>query len=183
MAEEEARREFYEKVMKESKAALIASIPSILLSILAAILIWLFGRLVFLPIASGIHWHGYPLPQILNLIILVALAVLVARILIDIRRTVDAVAGIAACEIGAPYDVSTEEIEHYRVALRSIFYVIAVSLIFLLFADYLARIHPALSAVVLIGIVSWSIYQIYRAVRALSEEIRRYASRWAERIG
>ncbi|MEA2090625.1 MAG: hypothetical protein U9O89_07735 [Thermoproteota archaeon] len=135
-----------------------------------------------MPIAKGIEWYGYPLPQILNFIILAALAGLVLRVLVDVRRAVDAAAGIVACEIGAPYDVSSEEIGHYKTAFRGILYVIVVSLAFMLFADYLADIHPGLSGVALIGIVVWAIYQIWSSVRAISEEIKRYSSEWAKKI-
>jgi hypothetical protein len=63
--------------------------------------------------------------------------------------------------------------------LRGILYVIAVSLAFMLFSDYLALIHPALSGVVLIAIVAWAIFEIWRAVKAVSQEIRRYSAEWA----
>lgn len=174
-------KEYYEKVRRESREAFAKVAPSILLYVVTAVLVWLFGRLVFLPIAEGIEW-GWPLVNILNLIILVALVVLILRILVDVRSAIDAVAGIAACEIGAPYDISPEEIGHYRTAMRGVFYVIVVSLGYLLLADYLAGIHPGLSAVVLIAIVVWAIYQIWRAIRAISEEIKRYTSEWAKRI-
>ena len=172
-------REYYKKVSKESKAVIVGAVPSIALGVMAAVLIWLFGRLIFIPISQGIEWYGYPLPQILNFIILVALAVFVLRILVDVRRAVDGAAGLAACEIGAPYDVTPAEVEHYRTALRGISYVIAVSLVFLLFSDYLTLIHPGLSGVVLIAIVVWAIYQIWRVVKAISVEIRRYSSELA----
>lgn len=172
-------REYYEKVRRESKEAVVGAIPSIALWLTAAVLVWLFGRLVFIPISQGIGWYGYPLPQILNFIILVALVAFVLKMLVDIRRAVDGIAGLAACEIGAPYDVTPAEVEHYRTALRGLFYVIVVSLAFLLFSDYLALIHPGLSGVVLIVIVIWAIYQIWRVVKAISEEIRRYSARWA----
>lgn len=175
-------KEYYEKVRIKSREALLKTIPSILLYVIAAVLVWLFGRLVFLPIAGGIEWYGYPLPQILNFIILVTLVALVLRVLVDVRRAVDAIAGIAACEIGAPYDVSPEEVGHYKTAFRGIVYVVVVSLAFLLFADYLTNIHAGLSAVVLIGIVVWAIYQIWSAVRSISKEIERYASEWAKKI-
>lgn len=172
-------REYYEKVSKKSREALVGAVPSITLGVIAAILLWLFGNLIFIPISEGIEWYGYPLTQILTFIILVGLAIFVLRILVDVRRAVDALAGLAACEIGAPYDVTPEEVDHYRTALRGILYVIIVSLAFLLFADYLARIHPALSGVALIAIVVWAIFEIYRAVKAVSEEIRRYSAEWA----
>ena len=172
-------REYYEKVSKESREALVGAVPSITLGIIAAILLWLFGHLIFIPISQGIEWYGYPLTQILTFIILVALAIFVLRILVDVRRAVDALAALAACEIGTPYDVTPAEIGHYRTALRGILYVIVVSLAFLLFSDYLALIHPALSGVLLIAIVVWAIFEIYRAVKAVSEEIRRYSAEWA----
>lgn len=176
-------KEYYEKTYKESTAALVGVIPSIALTVTTAVLIWLFGNLIFIPVAQGIEFYGYPVPQILTFIILIALVVLVIRILADVRRAVDATAGIVACKIGAPYDVTMEEIEHYTTALRGIFYVIVVSLAFLLFVDYLAIIHPGLSAIALIVIVAWAIYQIYSAVQAISAEIKRYTSDWAKKMG
>ena len=177
--EKTASKGYYEKVSRESREALVGAIPSITLGVVAAILLWLFGNLIFIPIAQGIEWFGYPLPQMLTFIILVGLAIFLARILVHVRRAVDALAGLAACEIGAPYDVSPEEIGHYKTALRGILYVVTISLAFLLFSDYLALIHPALSGVVLIAIVVWAIFEIYRAVKAISDEIRRYSAEWA----
>ena len=170
---------YYERISKESKEALVGAVPSITVGVIAAILLWLFGQLIFIPISEGIYWFGYPLTQILTFIILVGLAIFVVKILADVRRAVDGIAGLAACEIGAPYDVTPAEVEHYKTALRGILYVIIVSLAFLLFSDYLARIHPALSGVVLIAIVVWAIFEIWRAVKAISEEIRRYSAEWA----
>ena len=182
--EEIPRKEYYEKVRTESTEALVRAVPSIALYVATAVLIWLFGHLVFLPIAETLEWAwmGYPVKQILTFIILVALVALVLRILVDVRGAIDAVAGIAACEIGAPYDISPKEVGHYKTALRGIFYVIVVSLAFLLFAGFLADIHPGLPAIALIVIVVWAIYQIWTAFRAISEEFRRYASEWAKRI-
>lgn len=170
---------YHEKVSKESKAALMGALPSITVGVIAAILLWLFGNLVFIPIAQGIEWFGYPLPQILTFVILIALAVFVLKILVDVRKAVDALAGLAAVEIGTPTDVSQTEIEHYTTAMRGVFYIIIVSLAFLLFSDYLAMLHPALSGVVLLAIVVWAILQIWRSVKAISAEIKRYSTEWA----
>jgi len=172
-------KEYYEKVSKESREALVGAVPSITLGVVAAILLWLFGHLIFIPISQGIEWYGYPVPKILTFIILVGLAIFVLKILVDIRRGVDALAGLAACEIGAPYDVTPTEVGHYKTALRGILNVIVVSLAFLLFSEYLALIHPALSGVALIAIVVWAIFEIWRAVKAVSEEIKRYSADWA----
>ncbi len=177
----EQSKEYYEKLHRESVSVLSTVFPSIALDTCAAILVWLFGRLVFVPIARGLFFYGYPLPQIINFIILVALVVIVLRVLVDIRRGIDASAAYISWRVGSPYKVTPEEVEHYRTALRGIFYIIAVSLMFLLFVDYLSAIHPALSGVVLLIIVVWAIYQIWRVVQAVSAEIRRYTSEWAKR--
>jgi len=170
---------YHEKISKESKADLMSALPSITVGVIAAILLWLFGNLVFIPIAQGIEWFGYPLPQILTFVILIALAAFVLKILVDVRKAVDALAGMAAVEIGTPTDVSETEVEHYTTAMRGVFYIIIVSLAFLLFSDYLAMIHPALSGVVLLAIVVWAILQIWRSVKAISAEIKRYSTEWA----
>jgi len=170
---------YSEKVSKESKAALMGALPSITVGVIAAILLWLFGNLVFIPIAQGIQWFGYPLPQILTFVILIALVAFVLKILVDVRKAVDGLAGMAAVEIGTSTDVSQTEVEHYTTAMRGVFYIIIVSLAFLLFADYLTMMHPALSGVVLLAIVVWSIFQIWRSVKAISAEIKRYSTEWA----
>lgn len=178
----EEKSEYYKRVQTESINTLSDAIPRIALDVAAAVLIWLFGRLVFIPIAQGINFFGYPFPKILNFIILVALAVIVLRMLIDVRKAMDGVAGYAAVNIGAPYDVSIDEVEHYKIALRGLFYIIIVSLAYLLFVDYLSNIHPALSGIILLAIVIWAIYQIWRVVQAVSSEIRRYTSEWARKL-
>jgi hypothetical protein len=171
---------YHDKISKESKETLIGALPSITIGVIAAILLWLFGNLIFIPIAEGIEWFGYPLPQILTFVILIALVAFVLKILVDVRKAVDALAGLTAVEIGAPTDVSQKEVEHYKTAMRGIFHIIIVSLAFLLFSNYLTLIHPALSGVVLLAIVVWAIFQIWRAVKAISSEIKRYSANWAE---
>jgi len=100
---------YYESVSKESKAALVGAVPAIMVGVIATILLWLFGNLIFIPISEGIEWFGYPLTQILTFIIMAGLAFFVMKILADVRRAVDALAALAACEIGAPYDVTPKE--------------------------------------------------------------------------
>jgi len=173
--------EEYENIRKESREAIGQTLPKIVLDVAAALLIWLFARLVFIPISEGINFLGYPLPQLLNFIVIAALIVIVLKILVDIRKLTDGVAGYAACEIGAPYDVSTEEVAHYRTALVGIFDIIVVSLVYLLFVDFLTRMHPGLAGFVLLVIVVWAIFKIWRVVQAVSAEIRRYATEWSQK--
>jgi hypothetical protein len=152
------------------------------LDVSAAVLIWLFGRLVFIPIAEGINFMGYPLPELLNFIILAALAIILLKILVDVRRFIRGLSRYAAVEIGSPYDITNEEIMHYRTAFTGIFYVIVVSFGYLLFVDYLSGIHPALAGVLLLLIVIWAIFTLWRVIHTISTEIRRYTKAWSEKI-
>ncbi|MEM2111910.1 MAG: hypothetical protein QXX08_08555 [Candidatus Bathyarchaeia archaeon] len=174
--------EYYEKVSRESREKIATTLPKVVLDISAAVLIWLFARLVFIPIAEGIDFLGWPLPRLLNFIVIVALGIIVLKIVRDIHGMIEGVAGYAACEIGAPYEVTPEEVGHYRTALVGIFNIIVVSLAYLLFVDFLTRIHPGLAGVILLVIVVWAIYQIWRAVQAVSNEIRRYTSKWSQKV-
>jgi hypothetical protein len=171
--------EDYEKIRTESREAIGSTMPKIALDVSAAILVWLFAKLVFIPIAEGTYFLGYPLPQMLNFIVILALIIIVLKILVDIRRLIEGVAGYAACEIGAPYEVSTEEVDHYRTALIGIFYIIVVSLVYLLFVDFLTKIHPGLAGFTLLTIVIWAIFKIWKIVQSVSTEIQRYTTKWS----
>jgi hypothetical protein len=173
--------EYYEKIRSESKEVLAGALPTIVLDVAAVILVWLFGRLVFIPVAEGINFYGYPLPQILNFVILVALAVILLRIIRDVRKAIGGLAGMAACEIGAPNEATSEEVEHYKTALGGIFNIVVVSLAYLLFVDYFSDIHPGLAGVTLVLIVVWAIYQIWRIVQAVSIEIQKYTTQWTKK--
>lgn len=175
--------EFGAKMYVESARALREAGPRIALSVGSAIIIWLFGVLIFVPMAEGIEFMDYPVPQIISFIIIVALAIIILTVFMDVRKLTGGLAGVLAYEFGkATGEVRYESYEHYRTALDGIIYVIIVALAFLLFSEYLARIHPAIPAVILIAIVVWSIFAIWRSCRALAAEIKRSATKWADEL-
>ncbi|MFH0748545.1 MAG: hypothetical protein V1915_01280 [Candidatus Bathyarchaeota archaeon] len=157
--------------------------PSIIISVGVALMIWLFGQLIFIPMSEGVYFAGYPVTEIITFIILATMAVLVLRAFYQIHELTDGAAGVIAYEFGkASGEISKETYEHYRTALRGVIYVTAVSLAYLLFSGYLTIIHPALAAVVLMAIVVWSIFSLYRAGIAVSAEIRKSTQKWAESL-
>jgi hypothetical protein len=173
--------EIYKVTRQESREAIAETLPRIVLDISAAALIWLFGKLVFLPIAEGIDFFGYPLPEFLNFVILVALVVIVFKVIVDIRKFIDGLAGYASIVIGADYDVTEEEVTHYKKALGGLFDVIVVSLAYMLFVDYFSGIHPAIAGVTLLALVIWAIFKLWGVVQSISGEIRRYTSKWSRK--
>lgn len=158
----------------------------VLLSIVAAILIWIFGEMIFIPIAKSMTdtiFLGYPVNAIVSFIIVAVLAIIIFSVFIDIRRLTNAMAGVIAYEVGkASGEVNIESLRHYRTALDGIIYVIVVTLAYLLFADYLAQIHPAIPAIVLILIVIWSIFALWRSTRAIAAELGRHTAKLSDEL-
>ena len=177
--------EFGAEMYLESARALRQVGARVILSIGAAILIWVVGELIFLPIAEGMTqaFLGYPVHAIISFIIVIALAIIIFTVFIDIRRLTGGIAGVLAYHFGkASGEVMTETYNHYRTAMDGILYVIVVSLAYLLFANYLARIHAAIPAIVLILIVIWAIFALWRSCRAVATVIGRYTSKWADEL-
>ncbi len=178
-------KKYGSEMYEESARALRQVGARVVLSVGAAILIWLAGRLIFVPMAQGLTQQllGYPIAGIISAIIIVALAIIIFTVFIDIRRLTGGLAGILAYHFGkASGDVQKSEVNNYRVAMEGVLYVVIVSLAYLLFVDYLATIHPAIPAVLLILIVIWAIFALYRSTRAVANIIGKYTSKAADEL-
>jgi hypothetical protein len=183
--EEKKIEEFGSEMYLESAKALRQVGARVFLSIGAAILIWIFGEMIFLPIAKGMtqEFMGYPVHSIISFIIVVALAIIIFTVFIDIRRLTGGMAGVLAYHFGkASGEISVETYKNYRTALDGVLYVIIVSLAYLLFANYLAEINPVIPAVLLILIVIWAIFALWRSCKAIATVIGRYTSKWADEL-
>lgn len=157
----------------------------VLLSAGAAVLVWLVGRLVFIPVAEGVSVRlmGYPLTAIVSALIAVALAIIVLAVFVDIRKLSSGLAGVTVYHFGkATGELRSEEVSNYRTAFDGVFYVVIASLTYLLFFDYLALIHPAIPAVLLVVIVVWAVYALWRSTGAVANAIGRYTSRIADTL-
>lgn len=183
--EEKKVEDFGAEMYLESAKALRQVGARVVLSVGAAILIWIFGQMLFLPIAKGMtqQFMDYPVHSIISFIIVVALAIIIFMVFVDVRRLTGGMAGVLAYHFGrASGEVNVETYNSYRTALDGIIYVIVVSLTYLLFAHYLAEIHPAIPAIVLILIVVWAIFALWRSCRAIAKVIGRYTSKWADEL-
>jgi len=141
--------------------------------------------MLFLPIAKGMtqEFMGYPVHSIISFIIIVALAIIIFTVFIDIRRLTGGMAGVLAYHFGkASGEIGVETYKNYRTALDGVLYVIIVSLAYLLFANYLAEISSVIPAVLLILIVIWAVFALWRSCKAIATVIGRYTSRWADEL-
>jgi hypothetical protein len=184
-ANEDESEKFGAEMYEESARAMRQVGARVVLSVGAAILIWLAGRLIFVPIAQGLTQQllGYPVAGIVGAIIAAALAVIIFTVFIDIRKLTGGLAGIMAYHFGkASGEVQRTEYNNYRTALDGILYVVIVSLAYLLFVDYLATIHPAIPAILLILIVIWAIFALYRSTRAVANIVGKYTAKAADEL-
>ena len=183
MREDLTAKELGKQVYVESSRAVAEGGPKVALTICVAVLVWMFGNLVFIPLSEGLMLSQYAVTQIISLIILSTLAMLVLSTVIQARRLTNAAAGFLAYSIGARRgEVTQEELDHYKTALTGIAMVLIIALAFLLFSENLATIHPALAGIALIVAVIWSMVTLWRSGRALAAEIKTAADELAKRI-
>jgi len=83
-SEEKEISDFGSQMYRESAKAVREVGARVVLSVAAAILIWLFGSLVFLPVAQGMEqmFFGYPVEAIVSFVIIVALAVIIFTVFV-----------------------------------------------------------------------------------------------------
>ena len=181
--EVKSTQEFGKQVYVESSDAIAESGPSVMLNIGVAVLAWLFGNLVFIPISQGLLLGQYAVTQIISLIVLATIAIMIVSAIIHVRRLSNAAAGLAAYHLGARKgEVTKEELDHYKTAITGIVMVIIVALAFLLFSANLSVIHPALTGIALIIVALWSMLTLWRSGRALATEIKAAADDFAQKV-
>jgi hypothetical protein len=170
-------------VYVESSQAIAEAGPRVALNLGVAVLIWLFGNLVFIPISEGLMLGAYAVTQIISLIVLASLAALILAVVYHIRRLSNAAAGIIAYNVGARRgEVTRAELNHYRTALTGVVMAVIVALAFLLVSANLSVIHPALAGIALIVVVLWTVLTLWRSGRALAAEIGSTARNIAKQL-
>lgn len=177
--------EFGANIYTESAKAVREVGAKIIVAIIVAILVWVFARVVFTPIAEGLDEEilGWPLTEVINLIVVIALAIIIFTVFIYIRKISTAFAGILVYHFGkAGGETRAESYKNYAKAMDGMLYVIVISLVYLLFKDPLGEIHKAIPAVLLVFIVIWAIITLWISLNAISLEIGRYTSKMADEL-
>jgi len=166
-----------EKTKEEAFAKIKEGMPKLVFTLIAAGLIWVFGNLAFMPLAEGISVYGWPLDKIISIIILSALVLIIIKSTLALTKMVDGISTILAVEISKfqpRFDSSS--LKSYKSFLRGIVFSVVIILIYILIQDYLIYIHPALSGVLLLVIVIWSIFLLYQGGTKVSGEVTKVIS-------
>ncbi len=162
------------KVYEEGVLKLKENAPQIIVSLIVAALIWLFGVLVFIPLADML---GNPyvfgltaLKPIISAIIGIALIILFLRIAKDFGELMDGVADILVSII-AKDRITEEKLEKYRRGFRGLAYLIVVIIAYLFAIPILAGISPVIAGIVLILIVIWAVFVLLTLGNLFHKEI------------
>lgn len=140
-------------------------LPDTLINLSAAVLVWLFGALAFLPAASRIAPEVLPLAC--ALILLIGFSIFVFRAFGGLRVLLGAASNVLAYEYVRRRRTKTP-VERLKSVVRCIVYVAAVLILYALYSPFLATIHPSLASLVLIPIVLWVFLMLLRALTARS---------------
>jgi hypothetical protein len=134
-------------------------------ALLAAVLIWLFGILVFIPLASSINWQA---KAVCTLIFFVAFSLPVLKSLPALKRLIDTFSSFPARKYGVRKGLNYE---NSLIMFRHVFYIVSGLILYLLYLPFLANFHPAISGIVLILVLIWIFFLTLRILSVLSQKI------------
>lgn len=170
-----------QKILEKSRREMSDSLPKLAVYIGIAVLIWLFGALIFVPLAAPYVFAGISLGTLISAIVLVALILILLYIFRELVDVADAAAGFATVS-AAGAKATTEQVGQYRLAFRALLYVVVAVLIYLFLQPFLATIHPAVAGIVLVVLVIWALWELFRAGSGLSGIIEQWASGFSQRM-
>lgn len=132
---------------------------------LTALLVWLFGVLVFIPIASSINWQTRLL---CSLIVFVTFTVFMYRATLGFKKLMDAFSFFPARKYGSKRGIDQEEALNL---FRYTFYIIFALVVYALYFPFLTSFHFAISGIVFIVIIVWILFLALRILSILSSKI------------
>jgi len=141
-------------------------LPNTFTNFSTAVLIWLFGVLVYLPLAHRIE--SIEVPLICGLTVLIGFSVFVFRGFDGFRRLLDAGSDVLAYEYRRRREKVKFSIDQLKTVARCIVYVVSVLIIYGLYSPLLATIYPSLSGLVFIPVILWIFWMIFKSVTTLT---------------
>lgn len=132
---------------------------------LAALLVWLFGVLVFIPIAGSLSWQTRLL---CSLIVFVTFTVFMYRATLGFKKLIDTFSFFPARKYGLKRGIGQEDA---LTLFRYTFYIIFTLIVYALYFPFLTSFHFAISGIVLIVIIIWIFFLALRILSILSSKI------------
>lgn len=134
-------------------------------NLLAAFLVWLFGNLVFIPLAATLNWQT---KAFCSSIFFIAFTLLVIRALPSLKRLIDTFSIFPARKYSTKKKLSYE---NSLILFRHVSYIFSIIVIYLLYFPFLTNFHPSISGIVLILVLIWIFFLTLRILTILSQRI------------
>lgn len=139
--------------------------------LLAALLIWLFGVLVFIPIAKSINRIT---GLFCSLVIFVAFSILIYKSISGFQKTIDAFSALLAKKYVKRLKI---KLEQSITLFKNAAYIIFTLILYLFYLPLLINLHPAVSGIVLILILLWILFLALKILSIFSPKILDWLSK------
>ncbi len=139
--------------------------PATFHNLITALVTWLFGVLVFMPVAYSLDLQT---GQIVTLIVFMMFTVFIFRAIPSFRKLIDAFAFFPARKYGSKKGMA------YADALtlfKYTFYVIFALVVYALYFPFLTSFHLAISGITLIVVLVWIFFLALRILSILSSRV------------
>jgi len=134
-------------------------------NLFSALLVWLFGNLVFIPLANSLNWQATVL---CSLIFFAAFTGLVLRAIPGLKDLVDAFSIFPAKKYFLKRGLSYED---SLTVSRQLLYMISAVALYLFYFPFLANFHPAISGIALILVLIYVFFLASRILLVSSQKI------------
>lgn len=170
-----------EEVYIDSAKRLRKSLPKFIVLISSALLIWIFGMVVFIPLTEGVRVLDIDTSRLVNLIIIFSLVLLIVLSFGEIKNISYACAGFVAYYIGSERaKITDQRLLRLRRSFMNLADVLLASFFFILFKPLLEQLHSALAGIVLIILIIWAIIALVSVAMVLGSEIEEAAIKFTE---
>ena len=172
-----------EKLYLESARKLRSSLPKFAIFLGMAYTIWLLSTTFILPMNNGKFLKNIEVPKLENFIVLSSISVLLFFSLIEGKRSAEALAGLIAVYL-VHKEGSVEDIRIARIKrpISNIFYIISMSVAFLMFGGVMQQINPLINQMVGVGLGIWVVISLILIAMAIGIEIEESARIFAESL-
>jgi len=160
LSEKEAKENLNTKAKKH--------LSQVITNLFAALIIWLFGVLVFIPAAKQILPQRIPLAT--SLIILIAFTIFIIKTINSgLEPLLNSTSNVIAFKYKSWKKPKTP-IKNLQSTIKHMLYISATLLIYLLYSPFLITINPALNGLVLIPIILWIMWTTLKIINTLTLE-------------
>ena len=133
-----------------------------LTSMFAALLVWLFGILVFIPLAESLSWQTRVLVSVLFFF---AFSVLIVQTLPGLKGLIDVSAYLLARRYGVAKGLGRENV---LAVFKQLLCIVCALVFYGFYFPFLASFHPAVNGVALIAVLVLIFFLLLRVFSILS---------------